>query len=242
MKNKTASILKSTRVGTIPFKQNHRCACPIREEIQNDPEPVNNISLHNHSLENVSSESEPCETIPKHPTGNENSSQSNQTHTCAGGAGSSNTAGVNDGYGIDKTPKTLIIGSSIIKSIKSWELKDTVIRSHSGAKIHTIRHQIGSVGKWICRCTAISYCWLVKITAVKAALCLTSNKTMTDYYLRSTSGQNLDAISVSGLRPRSDNDVDAFNDMLLDICECHNVHFINQIRLGKVIVLRRISD
>ena len=29
MKNKTASILKSTRVGTIPFKQNRRCACPI---------------------------------------------------------------------------------------------------------------------------------------------------------------------------------------------------------------------
>ena len=29
MKNNTASILKSTRVGTIPFKQNHRCACPI---------------------------------------------------------------------------------------------------------------------------------------------------------------------------------------------------------------------
>ena len=27
--NNTASILKCTRVGTIPFKQNHRCACPI---------------------------------------------------------------------------------------------------------------------------------------------------------------------------------------------------------------------
>ena len=31
MKNNTASILKSTRVGTctIPFKLNHSCACPI---------------------------------------------------------------------------------------------------------------------------------------------------------------------------------------------------------------------
>ena len=30
MKNNTASIkLKSTRVGTIPLEQNHRCACPI---------------------------------------------------------------------------------------------------------------------------------------------------------------------------------------------------------------------
>ena len=29
MKNNTASILKSTRVGTIPLKQNYRCACPI---------------------------------------------------------------------------------------------------------------------------------------------------------------------------------------------------------------------
>ena len=29
MKNNTASILKSTRVDTIPFKQTHRCACPI---------------------------------------------------------------------------------------------------------------------------------------------------------------------------------------------------------------------
>ena len=29
MKNNTASILNSTRVGTIPFKQNHNCACPI---------------------------------------------------------------------------------------------------------------------------------------------------------------------------------------------------------------------
>ena len=200
----------------------------VREETQNEPEPVNNISFHNHSLENISSESEPCETIPKHPTGNENSSQSNQTHTCAGGAGSSNTAGVNDGYGIDKTPKTLIIGSSIIKSIKPWELKDTVIRSHSGARIHTIRHQIRKMD----------------LSPYRNIILLVGGNNCSEGRSLSNIEQDYDRllfemkertdnrcnIYVSGLPPRSDTDVDAFNDMLLDICEYHNVHFINQNR------------
>ena len=196
-----------------------------REETQNDTEPVNNISFYNYTLENISSESETCETIPKYPTGNENSSQSNQTHTCTD---SSNTAGVNDGYGIDKTPKTLIIGSSIIKSIKPWELKDTVIRSHSGARIHTIRNQIRKMD-------LSPYCNIILLVGGNNCSEGRSLSNIEQDYDRllfeiKERTDNRCNIYVSGLPPRSDTDVDAFNDMLLDICEYHNVHFINQNR------------
>ena len=124
--------------------------------------------------------------------------------------------------------RTLLIGSSIIKDVKSRDLKDTDVRSHSGAKINTIRHHIRNMDltpytRIVFQVGGNDYSSRRTLSQIEEDYCALIQETR-----EKTNWET--EISISGLPPRPDVHVQPVNILLRDICTVRNAIFIGQRR------------
>ena len=124
--------------------------------------------------------------------------------------------------------RTLLIGSSIIKDVKSRDLKDTDVRSHPGARINTIRHHIRNMDltpyrRIVFQVGGNDYSSRRTLSQIEENYCALIQETREK--------TNWEAeISISGLPPRPDVHVQPVNILLRDICTVRNATFIGQRR------------
>ena len=129
---------------------------------------------------------------------------------------------------ITQPKRTLLIGSSIIKDVSPRGLKDTDVRSHSGARINNIRHHIANMDltpykRIVFQVGGNDYSSRRSLSEIQEDFCALIQETREK--------MNCEAeIFVSGLPPRSDVHVQPVNILLRDICTVRNITFIAQSR------------
>ena len=123
--------------------------------------------------------------------------------------------------------ETLIIGSSIVRDIKAKRLQSTTVRSHSGARVNTIRHKIREMD------LAPYNKIVLQVGGNDISNRRPVRRVMEDYNaliteIREKTDGRAD-VFVSGIPPRVDVNVVHLNNALEDLCEAHNVTFIKQL-------------
>ena len=121
--------------------------------------------------------------------------------------------------------QTLIIGSSIVRDVKANRLQSTTVRSHSGARVNTIRHKIQEMD-------LAPYSRIV-LQVGGNDIRRPVRRVIEDYdalitEIRGKTDGRAD-VFVSGIPPRVDANVVHLNNALVDLCQAHNVTFIRQL-------------
>ena len=129
---------------------------------------------------------------------------------------------------IAQPKRTLLIGSSIIKDVSPRGLKDTDVRSHSGARINNIRHHIANTdltpySRIVFQVCGNDYSSRQSLYEIQEDYCALIQETREKTNWKAE-------IFVSGLPPRSDVHVQPVNILLRDICTVRNATFISQSR------------
>ena len=123
--------------------------------------------------------------------------------------------------------ETLIIGSSIVRDVKANKLQSTTVRSHSGARVNTIRNKIQEMD-------LAPYSKIVlQVGGNDISSRRPVRRVIEDYdalitEIRGKTDGRAD-VFVSGIPPRVDVNVVHLNNALVDLCEAHNVTFIRQL-------------
>ena len=118
---------------------------------------------------------------------------------------------------------TLLVGSSILKGVKTNELKqDTTVRSFSGATTVTLKDKLSSYNLEKCKIV------ILHVGGNDADDGKDLNTFCEDYIsLLESLVENDRRIIVSGLLPRKGKDLEPYNEKLKSLCEENNIDFVN---------------